>query len=59
MSKEERLRNISSNHEALIHLILNEEEELISEHRNHIDDTVEIVKQVNINNNLIGNVAIA
>ena len=36
---------MSENHEKLINLILTEEEELISAHRNHIDHMVGIVKE--------------
>lgn len=41
---ERDLQEMSENHEKLINLILSEEEELISAHRNHIDDMVGIVK---------------
>lgn len=37
---------ICNNHEKLVELILEEEEELISGHRQHIDDVVDVVKQV-------------
>ena len=36
---------ICGDHENLIKVILEDEEELISEHRNHIDTVVDIVKQ--------------
>ncbi len=42
---EKDLQEMSENHEKLINLILTEEEELISAHRNHIDSMVGIVKE--------------
>lgn len=36
---------ICGDHENLIKVILEEEEELISNHRQHIDDVVDIIKQ--------------
>ncbi|EGR27415.1 kinesin motor domain protein [Ichthyophthirius multifiliis] len=42
---EEDLQIISQKHEQLIGLILAEEEEVISYHRSHIDDMVELTKQ--------------
>jgi len=42
---EKDLQEMSENHERLINLILTEEEELISAHRNHIDHMVGIVKE--------------
>jgi len=36
-------------HEQLIGLILAEEEEVITSHRGHIDDMVDLVKHVKIN----------
>ena len=42
---EKDLQEMSENHEKLINLILTEEEELISAHRNHIDHMVGIVKE--------------
>ena len=43
---EEDLHKMSQKHEQLIGLILSEEEEVIGLHRQHIDDMVELVKQV-------------
>lgn len=42
---EDDLQRLSQDHEKLINTILNEEEEFINEHRSHIDDVVELVKQ--------------
>lgn len=42
---EKDLQEMSENHEKLINLILTEEEELISAHRNHIDHMVSVVKE--------------
>ena len=39
---------MSSTHESLISQILAEEEEVISSHRQHIDDVVELTKEVRI-----------
>ena len=43
---ESDLQLMSQKHENLIGLILTEEEEVISSHRQHIDDMVELTKQV-------------
>jgi len=43
---EEDLQVMSQKHEQLIGTILSEEEDVISSHRQHIDDMVELVKQV-------------
>jgi len=43
---EENLQEITKKHEELINLILTEEEEVISSHRQHIDDMVDLIKQV-------------
>ena len=43
---EEEITNLCENHERLIGIILEEEEDLISSHRQHIDDMVDVVKQV-------------
>ena len=43
---EEDLQVISQRHEQLIGLILSEEEDVIASHRQHIDDMVELIKQV-------------
>lgn len=43
---EESLQQINKRHEELINVILAEEEEVISLHRQHIDDMVDLVKQV-------------
>jgi len=45
---EEDLQIINQKHEELINIILAEEEEVIATHRQHIDDTVDLVKQVRI-----------
>jgi len=42
---EDELQKLCNDHEKLISLILEEEEDLISSHRKHIDDMVELVKQ--------------
>ena len=39
------MEQICGDHENLIKVILEEEEELISSHREHIDDVVDIIKQ--------------
>lgn len=44
---EENLQEINRKHEELINVILAEEEEVISLHRQHIDDMVDLIKQVN------------
>lgn len=44
---EEDLQIMSQKHEQLIGTILSEEEDVISSHRLHIDDMVELIKQVN------------
>ena len=43
---EEDLQMMSQKHEQLIGTILSEEEDVISSHRQHIDDMVELIKQV-------------
>lgn len=43
---EELLSQINKKHEDLINVILAEEEEVISMHRQHIDDMVDLIKQV-------------
>jgi kinesin family protein 2/24 len=40
------INKLSEEHEKLIQVILKNEEDLISDHRTHIDDMVEIVKEV-------------
>jgi len=45
-NKEENLQEITKRHEELITLILAEEEEVISSHRQQIDDMVDLIKQV-------------
>ena len=42
---EDDLQKLSQEHEKLINTILAEEEEFINDHRTHIDDIVEFVKQ--------------
>ena len=42
---EEDLKQLCNEHERLIGLILEEEEEVINTHKQHIDDTVDLVKQ--------------
>lgn len=39
------MERICTDHEKLVEVILEEEEELIGSHRTHIDDVVELVKQ--------------
>lgn len=39
------MEKICGDHEKLVELILEEEEELINSHRQHIDDVVDLVKQ--------------
>lgn len=43
---DEDFQKLSNDHERLINLILQEEEEFIGYHKGHIDDMVELVKQV-------------
>lgn len=43
---EDDLQLLSQRHEQLIGMILSEEEDVISSHRQHIDDMVELIKQV-------------
>jgi len=45
VQSEEDLHIMSQKHEQLIGVILAEEEDVISLHRQHIDDTVELIKQ--------------
>lgn len=40
------VEKVCQDHEKLVELILEEEEELINGHRQHIDDVVDLVKQV-------------
>ena len=40
------VERICDDHEKLVELILEEEEELIRSHRQHIDDVVDLVKEV-------------
>ena len=40
------MERICGDHEKLVEIILEEEEELIGSHRTHIDDVVDLVKQV-------------
>ena len=42
---EGRLQRLCEDHERLINVILQEEEDLLSSHRQHIDDMVDLVKQ--------------
>ena len=53
VQSEEDLHVMSQKHEQLIGVILAEEEDVISLHRQHIDDTVELIKQVIIETFLI------
>ena len=57
------VEKVCQDHEKLVELILEEEEELINGHRQHIDDVVDLVKQVIIIksyvNPFLGNDAIA
>lgn len=39
------MERICNDHEKLVEMILEEEEELINGHRQHIDDIVDVVKQ--------------
>ena len=48
VQSEEDLHVMSQKHEQLIGVILAEEEDVISLHRQHIDDTVELIKQVSV-----------
>jgi hypothetical protein len=43
----EDVERICNDHEKLVEMILEEEEDLINGHRQHIDDVVDLVKQVN------------
>ncbi len=47
IKSEEDLLALNQRHQQLINTILGEEEEIISVHRQHIDDIVDCVKQVN------------
>jgi hypothetical protein len=40
------VEKVCQDHERLVEVILEEEEELINGHRQHIDDVVDLVKQV-------------
>lgn len=42
------VEKVCQDHEKLVEVILEEEEELINSHRQHIDDVVDLVKQVRI-----------
>lgn len=44
---EDELQKICGDHEKIVNLILEEEEEVIASHKQHIDEIVETVKQVN------------
>ena len=48
IKSDEDFQKLSNEHERLINEILQEEEEFIGQHKGHIDDMVELVKQVNI-----------
>lgn len=43
------VEKVCQDHEKLVEVILEEEEELINSHRQHIDDVVDLVKQVSSN----------
>jgi hypothetical protein len=47
------VEKVCQDHEKLVELILEEEEELINGHRQHIDDVVDLVKQVSFHCPLI------
>ena len=51
IKNEEDLIMLNQRHQQLINIILCEEEEVISTHRQHIDDIVDCVKQVNYSPN--------
>ena len=42
------MQKICGDHEKLVNLILEEEEQMISAHKQHVDEIVEMVKQVQI-----------
>ena len=42
---EEELQKICGEHEKIVNLILEEEEEMIAAHKQHVDEIVEMVKQ--------------
>lgn len=42
---EDDLEKLCENHERLVNLILQEEEDLLQKHRVHIDDNVDVVKK--------------
>ncbi len=55
IKSDEDFQKLSNEHEKLINMILQEEEEFIGQHKGHIDDMVELVKQVIIFFNFLGN----
>jgi hypothetical protein len=59
ISSEKDLQQMSATHEGLISQILAEEEEVISSHRQHIDDVVELTKEVLAASKSLGNDALA
>ena len=52
---EEDFRYLNQKHEEIINIILAEEEEVIAAHRQHIDETVELTKQVLQSSRVIAN----
>ena len=45
MTSEQELEKICGEHERVVNLILEEEEEVITAHKQHLNDTIEMVKQ--------------
>jgi kinesin family protein 2/24 len=50
IKSDEDYQKLSNVHETLINQILKEEEEFIGKHKSHIDDVVDVIKQVKNNN---------
>ena len=49
INSDEDFQKLSFDHEKLINTILTVEEEFIGDHKSHIDEMVDMIKQVNIN----------
>ena len=57
IAEDDDAQILNDKHDRLIEVILAEEEEVTSLHRQHIDDMVELAKQVNLEDwsNILGN----
>lgn len=55
INTDDEIQKLSHEHEQVINDILQEEEEFIALHKEHIDDSVDFVKSVNLIFNLLGN----